>query len=82
MSFRYDFGKHEKDTSIDSSGMNTMFDIHYNFRLGVKFSTHIINIRRKTSGFSRTNYFSPIVVLVFVLATALTSSVSVPLETK
>ena len=82
MSFRYDFGKHKKDTSIDSSGMNAMFDIHYNFRLSLMFSAHIINVTRKTSGFSCTNYFSPMVVLVFVLATALASSVSVPLETK
>ena len=28
---------------VNSSGMNAMFDIPYNFRLSVKFSTHMIN---------------------------------------
>ena len=30
-SFRYDFGKREKDTYVNSSGMNAMFDIPYDF---------------------------------------------------
>ena len=30
-SFRYDFGKHEKDTCSNSNGMNAMFDISYSF---------------------------------------------------
>ena len=70
-SFRYYFGKHEKDACVNISGMNAMFDIPYNFRLSVKFSTHTINNTREKIGFSCTNYFRPIVVLVFVLATAL-----------
>ena len=28
-SFRYDFGKREKDTCVNSSGMNAIFDIPY-----------------------------------------------------
>ena len=46
-SFRYDFGKSEKETCVNSRGMNTMFDIPYNFRLSVKFSTHVINNTRE-----------------------------------
>ena len=41
-SFRYDFGKPEKDTCVNSSGMNAMFEISYNFQLSVKFSTHMV----------------------------------------
>ena len=37
-SFCYDFGKREKETCVNSSEMNAMFDIFYNFRLSVKFS--------------------------------------------
>ena len=37
-SFRYDFRKGEKEICVNSSGMNAMFDIPYNFRLSVKFS--------------------------------------------
>ena len=69
-SFRYDFGKREKGTCINSSGMNAMFDIPYNFRLSVKFSTNMIDSTREKVGFSCTNYFRSIVVLVFVLSTA------------
>ena len=29
--FRYDFGKREKETCVNNSGMNAMFDIPYNF---------------------------------------------------
>ena len=54
--FRYDFGKREKETSVNSSGMNTMFDIPYNFRLSVKFSIHTINNTREKIWFSYTNY--------------------------
>ena len=43
----YDFSKREKETCVNSSGMNPMFDIHYNFRLRVKFSTHMINNTRE-----------------------------------
>ena len=70
-SFRYDFGKREKGTCINSSGMNAMFDIPYNFRLSVKFSRHIINNTKEKIGSCCTNYFRPIVVLVFAVATAL-----------
>ena len=45
--FRYDFGKCEKETCVNSSGMNDMFDIPYNFRLIVKFSIHMINNTRE-----------------------------------
>ena len=61
-SFRYDFGKREKETCVSSSGMNVMFGIPYNFRLSVKFSTHMINNTRGKIGFSCTNYFRQIVV--------------------
>ena len=44
---RYDFGKGEKETCVNSSGMNAMFDIPHNFRLSVKFSTHMINNTRE-----------------------------------
>ena len=48
LNFPYDFGKHEKETCVNSSGMNVMFDISHNFRLSVSFSTHmIINTREK-----------------------------------
>ena len=30
-SFRYDFDKREKETCVNSSGINAMFDISYNF---------------------------------------------------
>ena len=46
-SFRYDFGKCKRDTCVNSSGMNAMFDIPYNFRLSVKFSTYMILVREK-----------------------------------
>ena len=39
--------KHEQDTYVNSSGMNAMFDITYNFRLSVKFSTHMMNSTRE-----------------------------------
>ena len=45
--FCYDFGKHKKDTCINSSGMNAMFDIPSNFQLSMKFSTHMINNTRE-----------------------------------
>ena len=70
-SFRYDFCKREKDPCVNSSGMNPMFDIPYNFRLSVKFSTHMINNTRGKIGLSFTSYFRPLVVVVFALATAL-----------
>ena len=40
-SFREVFGKRKKSASVSSSGMKAMFDIRYNFRLSVKFSTHL-----------------------------------------
>ena len=40
-SFREDFGKREKSASVSSGGMKAMFEIRYNFRLSVKFSTHV-----------------------------------------
>ena len=61
-SVRYDFGKREKVTFVSSSGMNVMFGIPYNFRLSVKFSTHMINNTSEKIGFSCTNYFRQIVV--------------------
>ena len=61
-SFLYDFGKLEKETCVNSSGMNAMFDIPYHFRLNVKFTIHIINNTTEKIGFSCTNYFRPIVV--------------------
>ena len=61
----------KKDTCVNSSVMNTIFDIPYDFRLTVKFSTHKINSTRKKIGFSCTNYFRPIVVLAVALATAM-----------
>ena len=70
-SFPYDSGKREKETCVNSSGMNTMFDIPHNLRLSVKFSTHMINNAREKIGFSCTNYFRPIFVLVFDLITTL-----------
>ena len=70
-SFRYDFDKHEKGTCVNSSGTNAVFDIPYNFLLSVKFSTHMTNNIREKIGFSCTNYFRPIVVIVFALATTL-----------
>ena len=70
-SIRYDFGKREKYTCVSSNGMNTMFDNPYNFRLSVKFSTHMINSTREKIGFSCARYFRSILVLVFALATAL-----------
>ena len=70
-SFRHDLGKSENDTCVNSSGMNAMFQISSNFRLSVKFSTHMINSTRQKIGFSYTNYFRSLVVLVFALVTAL-----------
>ena len=70
-SFHYDFGKCEKDTRVNGSGMNAMFDIPYNFPLSVKFSTYIITITREKIGCSCTNCFSSIVKLVFALVTVL-----------
>ena len=70
-SLHYDFGKHEKDTCVNSSGMNVIFNIPSNFRLSVKFSTHMINNTTEKIGFTCANYFRPIVVLVFTLAIAL-----------
>ena len=61
----------KRSTCISSSGMNAMFDILYNFRLCVKFSTHMTNNTREKIGFSCTNCFRPLVVLIFVQATAL-----------
>ena len=37
------FCKREKETCVNISGMNAMFDIPHNFRLSVKFSIHMIN---------------------------------------
>ena len=34
---RYHFGKCEKDTCVNSSGLNAMFDIPYDFPLNVSF---------------------------------------------
>ena len=36
-SFCYYFRKREKKTCVNSSGMNAMFDIPYDFRLSVNF---------------------------------------------
>ena len=70
ISIRYDFDKPEKDTCVNSSGMNAIFDISYNFRLTVKFSTHMMNIYYERK--SRVQlYFRSIVVLVFTLTTTL-----------
>ena len=59
-----------------------MFDIRYNFRLSVKFSTRMITSTREKVVFSCTYYFSSIVALVFVLATALNKFCSRSLRTK
>ena len=69
--FCFDFGKHEKDTCVNISGMNVMFDIPYNFQLSVKFSIHMINITKEKQGFMCTDYLRPIVLLVFALVTTL-----------
>ena len=53
-SFRYDFGKREKATCVNSDVMNAMFDIPYNFRLSVRFSIHMINNTREKKAFSKT----------------------------
>ena len=58
-SFRYDFGKHEKDTPANSSRMNAMFDL----------LTHMITSTRAEIGFSCTDYFRSIALLVFALTT-------------
>ena len=47
-SFRYDFGKPEKEICVNSSGINATFDIPYNFRLIAKFLIHMINNTRET----------------------------------
>ena len=60
--FPYDFGKCEEETCVNSSRMNAMFDIPHNFRLSVKFSTHMINNTREKIVFNCTNYFRSIVV--------------------
>ena len=31
LSIRYDFGRHEKDSCVNSSGLKAMFDISFNF---------------------------------------------------
>ena len=41
-SFPYDFDKRAKETCVSNSRMNAMFDIPHNFRLRVKFSTHML----------------------------------------
>ena len=61
-SFRYDVGKREKETCVSRRGTNAMFDIPYNFRLSVKFSTHMVNNTTEKITFSCSNYFRPIVV--------------------
>ena len=61
-SFRYDFGKCEKETCVNRSGMNAMFDNPYNCRLSAKFSIHMINNTREKTGLSCTNCFRAIVV--------------------
>ena len=71
LSISHDYGKRQKDTSVKYSGINAMFDIPYNFRLRVKFSAHMMNIMRAKIGFSCTNYFRLIAVLVFAVTTAL-----------
>ena len=70
-SFHCGFSKREKDTCVNRSGMNAMFDIPYSFKLSMKFSTHMSNSTREKIGFSCTNYFSSILVLVFALSAAL-----------
>ena len=35
-SCHYDFGKQEKDTCVNSSGMNAMFGIPYNSQLSIR----------------------------------------------
>ena len=67
-SFRYDCGKREKNICVNSSGMNAMFDISCNFRLSVKFSTHLINNTREKIAYSCTNHFRLIAVSVYLLA--------------
>ena len=69
--FCFDFGKHEKDTCVNISGMNVMFDIPYNLQLGMKFSIHMINITKEKQGLRCTDYLRPIVLLVFALVTTL-----------
>ena len=51
--------------------MNAVFDIPYNFRLSVKFSTHMMNSTVAKLEFSCTNYFRSVVVLLLALTTAL-----------
>ena len=68
---RYDCDKDEKNNCVNSSGMNATFDISHNFRINVKFSTHMMNDARVKLGFSCSSYFRPIVVQVSALTTAL-----------
>ena len=71
LSISYGFDKCEKDTCVNSSGMNAMFDIPYNLQLNVKISIHMMNSTRAKTGSSFTNYLRSIVMLVFGLTAAL-----------
>ena len=51
LSIRYDFDKREKNTCVNGSRMNAMFNIPYSFRLSVKFSIHMMNSMRTKIGF-------------------------------
>ena len=59
LSIRYDFDARKEYSCVNSSGMNTILDIPYNFRLCVKFST-VLNSTRSNIGFTCTNYFRSI----------------------
>ena len=50
-----------------------MFDIRYSHRLSLNFSTDVMNSARAKIGFSCSNHFRSIVVIVFALITALTN---------
>ena len=69
-------------TCVNSSEMNAIFDIPYNFRLSVKLSTHMINSARTKIEFGCTNYFRSIVTLVFAVTIALSKFRFIPLESK
>ena len=69
--FPYDFGKGQKKICVNGSGMNAMFDIPYNFRLIVKFSTDMINNSREKNRVQLYKLLQANSCVVFSLTTAL-----------
>ena len=62
ISSAYNFDKPEKLTCVNSGEMNATFEIPFNLRLSVKFSSHIMKSTRAKI-FSCTNYFNSMAVL-------------------